>query len=330
MNKYLNVILLLGLLTSLYAKESLDMHTQNLVNDFKNSDTFKQLSNGATTTVSEKYIDDTTINVDFSNAIESAKLFGDEVINSKLDAIQNEHEEYMHVYNQDDYFTIFYFISKSMRLSVVENFLYKFEKLREKRPNIEARLMFAGYPKFLSDRKRGVISTRDTLVKKSFDTAYGSFNLREDGNWNYVLNEKTKALPLKNKQIVIDSIKFHNAGKNKEYLIDIKITKEEDRIGIVIDDSPDGIIEYMKVIQERVKINHDGIFFHVNPWAFDTFKLKQVPAYAISKCKKPYAFKSCDNKYLVKGELDLVATFEIIGDENEKYKPIYFDLIEAR
>lgn len=89
----------------------------------------------------------------------------------------------------------------------------------------------------------------------------------------------------------------------------------------------DTMAEYVKGLQEKGVTKVD-ITFH--PWAFEHFKLEQVPAFALSYCKKDFRFKTCEHKYLVRGEVSLTNFFEIVSDENTEYKKYFQKLIEAK
>ena len=75
-------------------------------------------------------------------------------------------------------------------------------------------------------------------------------------------------------------------------------------------------------------ISNVDLTFH--PWAYDYFKLDRVPAYALSYCKKDFRFKTCEHKFLAKGEISLTNFFEIVSDENLEYKKYFQKLIEAK
>lgn len=89
----------------------------------------------------------------------------------------------------------------------------------------------------------------------------------------------------------------------------------------------DTMAEYVKGLQEK-GVSKIDITFH--PWAYEYFKLEQVPAFALSYCKKDFRFKTCEHKYLVRGEVSLTNFFEIVSDENTEYKKYFQKLIEAK
>ncbi|MEV9477581.1 TrbC family F-type conjugative pilus assembly protein [Aliarcobacter butzleri] len=95
----------------------------------------------------------------------------------------------------------------------------------------------------------------------------------------------------------------------------------------LIGGSFDKMAEYVKSLQ-TLGVKKIDISF--NPWAYEYFKLEQVPAYALSYCEKDYRFKTCNHKYLVRGEMSLTNFFEIVSDENQFYKKYYQKLIEAK
>lgn len=89
----------------------------------------------------------------------------------------------------------------------------------------------------------------------------------------------------------------------------------------------DSMANYVQNLQNE-KIKKLEVTFH--PWAYEYFNLEKVPAYAISYCKEDFRFKTCEHKYLVRGELSLTNFFEIVSDEDENYKKYYQKLIEAK
>lgn len=95
----------------------------------------------------------------------------------------------------------------------------------------------------------------------------------------------------------------------------------------LIGGSFDSMANYVQNLQNE-KIKKLEVTFH--PWAFEYFNLEKVPAYAISYCKEDFRFKTCEHKYLVRGELSLTNFFEIVSDEDENYKKYYQKLIEAK
>ncbi|WP_418181231.1 TrbC family F-type conjugative pilus assembly protein (plasmid) [Aliarcobacter lanthieri] len=95
----------------------------------------------------------------------------------------------------------------------------------------------------------------------------------------------------------------------------------------LIGGSFDKMAEYVKSLQD---LGIQKIDLSFNPWAYEYFDLQQVPAYALSYCERDYRFKTCNHKYLLRGELSLTNFFEIVSDENQYYKKYYQKLIEAK
>lgn len=89
----------------------------------------------------------------------------------------------------------------------------------------------------------------------------------------------------------------------------------------------DSMASYVQKLQ-TLGINGIEITFH--PWAYEYFKLDRVPAYALSYCKKDFRFKTCEHKFLTKGEISLTNFFEIVSDEDMEYKKYFQKLIEAK
>ncbi len=95
----------------------------------------------------------------------------------------------------------------------------------------------------------------------------------------------------------------------------------------LIGGSFDSMAQYVQNLQNLGIANID-ITFH--PWAFEYFDLDRVPAYALSYCKKDFRFKTCEHKFIAKGEISLMNFFEIVSDENNEYKKYFQKLIEAK
>lgn len=85
-----------------------------------------------------------------------------------------------------------------------------------------------------------------------------------------------------------------------------------------------------KYVQKLQSMGIEGIDVTFHPWAFDYFKLDRVPAFALSYCKKDFRFKTCEHKFLTRGEISLTNFFEIISDEDIEYKKYFQKLIEAK
>jgi len=85
-----------------------------------------------------------------------------------------------------------------------------------------------------------------------------------------------------------------------------------------------------KYVQNLQNLGIKKIEYTFHPWAFKYFELEKVPAYAMSYCKPDFRFKTCEHKYLVRGELSLTNFFEYVSDDNEDYKKYFFKLIEAK
>jgi len=97
----------------------------------------------------------------------------------------------------------------------------------------------------------------------------------------------------------------------------------------LIDGTMDGITFWLKKLEEKGLKRTADVKYQFHPWAFKHFELERVPAYVLSTCKRDFTFRTCDNKYLVKGDISLVNFFEFLSEQNEKYKEYYFDLIKA-
>lgn len=120
----------------------------------------------------------------------------------------------------------------------------------------------------------------------------------------------------------------------KNFSYDIQKLKEMDVSieGLVLTNgliggSFDKMAEYVKGLQDYgvKKIN-----VSFNPWAYEYFKLDKVPAYALSYCEEDYRFKTCNHRFLMRGETSLTYFFELVSDNKNEYKKYYQKLIEAK
>lgn len=308
-------------------KAMLEANKQNEKNGakFKESETYKILNNSKAATREEI---EKLVNVDVSTNVilETAKLMGNDKISNAVNKMHQENIENNSIENQKDNFTIFYFISRATNLDAVEEFLLLFEKLKKHNENIVARIIFNGYPSFIDNKQSGKIQTSEWFKRQSVDTEYGNFVLDEEAKWTYTLNANLNYEDFKNNQTIRDSVKFQG---NNQYTVHVDLKRENEKFGVFVKNNPKGIYEYIKTVDKRTSIKPKSLKIHVHPWAFDYFKLKEVPAYALSYCKKDFRFKGCEHKYLAKGEISLTKFFEIVGDEKEYYKRFYFDLIGA-
>lgn len=96
-----------------------------------------------------------------------------------------------------------------------------------------------------------------------------------------------------------------------------------------IDDKMDGIPNWLKKMQKEGLKNSDYVKYQFHPWAFRYFGLNKVPAYALSSCLEDFRFRTCENKFLIKGDMDLIEFFKILSEEHKEYKSAYRDLIEV-
>lgn len=95
----------------------------------------------------------------------------------------------------------------------------------------------------------------------------------------------------------------------------------------LIGGSFDKMAEYVKSLQT---IGIEGITVGFSPWAYEHFKLQKVPAFALSYCDKEYKFKTCNHRFLARGEMSLLNFFELVSDQKNEYKKYYQKLIEAK
>lgn len=98
----------------------------------------------------------------------------------------------------------------------------------------------------------------------------------------------------------------------------------------LIDGSFDGMANWLKTNKNDNGLKSSpNIKYQFHPWAFEYFDIKRVPAFALSSCKKDFRFKTCDNKYLIKGNISFLNFIETLSDNNKDYKKMYFDLVET-
>ena len=97
----------------------------------------------------------------------------------------------------------------------------------------------------------------------------------------------------------------------------------------LINGTMDGIPFWLKKLEEEGLERTADVKYQFHPWAFKYFELERVPAYVLSTCKQDFTFRTCNNKYLVKGDISLVNFFEFISEQNKQYKEYYFDLLKV-
>lgn len=97
----------------------------------------------------------------------------------------------------------------------------------------------------------------------------------------------------------------------------------------LINDSMDGIPNWLKEKKSQSLPMSSNVKYQFHPWAFKYFKLNKVPAYAISNCSEDFTFRTCDNKYLIKGDVTLTEVFDILSKSHKEYKKTYLDLVEV-
>jgi hypothetical protein len=95
-----------------------------------------------------------------------------------------------------------------------------------------------------------------------------------------------------------------------------------------INDKTDGIPNWLKQMQKDGLKNSEFVKYQFHPWAFRYFELKKVPAYELSSCNEDFKFRTCENKYLIKGDINLIEFYRILSEENKEYLKTYRDLIE--
>lgn len=87
----------------------------------------------------------------------------------------------------------------------------------------------------------------------------------------------------------------------------------------------DTMAEYVRNFQ-HYGISKLEVAFH--PWAFDYFKLDEVPAFALSYCNnEDFRFKQCEHKYLIRGEMSLRAFLEFIMEKDNTYSKYFYELV---
>jgi hypothetical protein len=98
----------------------------------------------------------------------------------------------------------------------------------------------------------------------------------------------------------------------------------------LIEDKLDGIPNWLlKNEQEHNLKRSPNVKYQFHTWAFKYFQLDKVPAFAISNCRSDFRFKTCEHKYLAKGNMSFQNFLEILKDFNTEYKNMLFDLVEV-
>jgi len=269
-------------------------------------------------------------NVKFDEVMKNVKLVGDEVINAKVDEFMLDHKMKEELYKREDYFTIFYFISKSISINAIERFINDYKKLKEKNKNVNAKLILRGYPTFYGERTVGKIDSKTWFKKESIKSKFGTFTINDDGVWEYKVNKGVDTNLLPKKSIFNDTISYEDYKTKQKHKLEVELIVEEKVLKVVVKNSPDGMYHYLNDIRAKTELQPEDMEFYVNPWVFKQFNLEKVPAYALSKCKLPFKFKHCEALYLAKGEMNLATFFQILGDKTPSYKKFYFDIIEAK
>lgn len=99
----------------------------------------------------------------------------------------------------------------------------------------------------------------------------------------------------------------------------------------LIGDGMDGIPNWLIENENEKDLKRTpNVKYQFNPFAFKHFSLEKVPAFAISSCKKRFKFKTCEHKYLVKGNISFQNFLEILKENNPSYKQMFFDLVEVK
>ena len=96
-----------------------------------------------------------------------------------------------------------------------------------------------------------------------------------------------------------------------------------------IDDKMDGIPNWLKKMQKEGLKNSEFVKYQFHPWAFRYFELKKVPAFALSSCYEDFKFRTCENKFLIKGDMSLIEFYKILSNEHKEYEKTYRDLLEV-
>lgn len=97
----------------------------------------------------------------------------------------------------------------------------------------------------------------------------------------------------------------------------------------LINDTLDGIPNWFKKSEKKGLKRSPIIKYQFHPWAFKYFSLDKVPAFALSKCKKDFRFKTCDHKFLIKGNMTFKNFLETIAEYHSEYNKVLHDLVEV-
>jgi hypothetical protein len=98
----------------------------------------------------------------------------------------------------------------------------------------------------------------------------------------------------------------------------------------LIDERMDGIKDWMIKSEKDFKLRRTpNVKYQFHPWAFRYFSLEKVPAFALSACKKDFRFKTCEHKYLAKGNMSFQNFLEILKENNKEYEDLFFDLTKV-
>lgn len=169
-------------------------------------------------------------------------------------------------------------------------------------PWINQNISSGGYQKEIQEALKAIEhSSNDT---KKIDTIFYLFSMSQN---NYVLYNFT-----------LDASKLESVNKDIKYYGVVQ--------GILSTENLDSLykpFEFDKELAEKTIIK-------MHPIMFKDLQLDRAPAYLFSKCSVgEFRYKSCENKYLVRGDISLHAALEIVVKEDKSYTE-YLNTLEQR
>jgi len=223
-------------------------------------------------------------------------------------------------------FTLFYFVSESIKDASIDEFSKYVDKLHRFYPEINAYIIFNGYPAHYETSKTSIEkSPYKQFLPNVQSGKYGDLEINENGEWTYTVRSESFNL-FNNDEL--EEILFINDIKGNRFQIDLELKRFETSYKVKQEQSPMGMYRYLLKLK-KYGVSSKNVNIKVHPWAFEYFKLHEVPAYALSYCNKDFRFKECRHEFLMKGNTTLPYFFDQISNTDEAYNTYYLKLIEA-
>lgn len=243
--------------------------------------------------------------------------------NYKKLALDNYNEGLEKIQNNEN-ITIFYFISGDSNHESIRSFMTYIDILNSHNSNIKGKILLNNYPDNFVDTYSDTLNT--AVEETSKNTSKGSIIINENGDYTYKINNISG---LKSGEKYQESISY-NKKTGEQGLITLNLKADDNgQLKIVGKTVVDSMVPYLKKLKEK-NIGSTNVKFHIHPWAFDSLKLKVVPAYLFSKCDSDnFKFRDCENEFIAKGNITLEYFIELISEKDTKYKALHNSLKEG-